>query len=80
MAGVEAEPRPERAHLAALGSDLPQDPILAERPVAAEVTIVERTGALGDDPVEAPDLIDERVGSAPGSPGSGLGLAAADIL
>ena len=85
MAGVEAEPRPERAHLTALGSDLPQDPILAERPVAAEVPIVERAGALGDDPVEAPDLIDEGCGSSAPSvlasvPAPALALAAVDIL
>ena len=35
--------------------------VLPERPAAAEVAVVERADALGHNPVEAPDLIDERV-------------------
>jgi hypothetical protein len=62
VSGVEAEPSSEGPHGAPFGPDLPQHAVLAERPVPLQIAVVERSDALGHDPVEAPDLIDERAG------------------
>ena len=60
VAGVELEPRAKRPHVAALGADLPEQPRLAQRTPAREVVLVERSDALGDHAVEAPELRDHR--------------------
>jgi len=59
IAGVEPQPGAQVAYLAALRADLPQDARLSERPTAAEESLVERAGALGDRAVEAADVGDE---------------------
>ena len=58
VARVEPEPRPQRAHLRAVRTDLPQHPRLAERAVARQEVIVERADALRHGAVEAADLLD----------------------
>ena len=62
VARVELEPGPQRAHLAAVLPDLPQHARLGQRPAAREVVVVERADALGHRAVEAPDLLDHRLG------------------
>jgi hypothetical protein len=60
VAGVQVEAVAERPYLAALGADLPEHPGLAERPVAGEEAVTQRTDSLGYGPVEAPHLLDAR--------------------
>ena len=55
---VQVEPRAEGADVAAVLADLPEHPGLAERAVAGQVVVVQRADALGDGPVEAPDLLE----------------------
>ena len=62
VARVELEARAQPADVAAVGSDLPEHPRLAERPVAREVVVFERADSLRDEPVEAPHLTDRGVG------------------
>ena len=57
VAGVDAEPGAEHADVAALLADLPEHARLAERPVAGEEAVVERADALGDEAVEAAELL-----------------------
>ena len=47
VAGVEAEPRPQVAHVGAVAADLPEQPRLADRPLAAQEVAVE-----GADPLD----------------------------
>ena len=63
VARIEVQPSAKRAHLGALGplgADLPQQARFADRPAAAEKTIVEGADALGNGAIEAPDLLDRR--------------------
>ena len=60
VSGVESEPGAQRAQVAPLGADLPQQPRLAEGTVPGEVAVVQRPHALGDDPVEPAHLCDHR--------------------
>src|SRR5262249_51231241 len=53
VAGIQPEPAPEATDVAALGADLPQHARFAERALAREIVVVERSDALGDEPVEA---------------------------
>ena len=61
VARVEAEPGPQAPHVAAGGTDLPQQARLAQRPVPGEVVVLERADPLRDEPVEAAHLADSRV-------------------
>lgn len=54
---VQPEAGPQASHLAALTTDFPQQPGLAERAPAAQEPIVQCPDLLGDNTVEAPDLI-----------------------
>ena len=58
VAGVEVEPRAQVAQVGARLPDLPEHARLAERPVAREVVVVERSDPLRHEPVEAPDASD----------------------
>src|SRR5215207_6440917 len=60
IARIQPELLPERTNVAAVGSDLKQQPRLAERPAAAEITFVERAGAQRDCAVEAAHLFYKR--------------------
>ena len=60
IARIQPEPLAQRAYVAAVRSDLEQQPRLAERPAAAEIAVVERAGAQRDRTVEAAHLFDER--------------------
>ena len=59
---IEPQPRPQRAHLAALGADLPEHSRSAERAVSGEILVAERAHALGHHAVEPPDQCDARLG------------------
>ena len=59
--GIETEAGPERAHVDAVRSDLPENARLAERPLAAEEVLAESADALGDESVEAAYLGDARL-------------------
>ena len=58
VAGVEVESGPERAGIAAVGGDLPQQPRSAERPLATEVVVAQCADSLGNRAIEAPDMLD----------------------
>jgi hypothetical protein len=56
VAAVELEPGPQRAHVAAPVTDLPEHPCLAEGTGAGEVVVLEGAHPLGDEPVEPAHL------------------------
>src|SRR6185312_9168107 len=58
---IETEPAAQLAHVGAVGADFPEEPRLTERPGSSEEMILECADAFGDDPVEAPDLVNVRV-------------------
>jgi hypothetical protein len=58
---IEAEPPAQISHVGPNGSNLPEQPRLTERARSSEKMILERANSLGDDAVEAPDLIDSWV-------------------
>lgn len=53
---IDTETRSQRANLAALGSNLPQQPSLTDRPGSAEEPIVQSPYRFGHGSVEVPDL------------------------
>jgi hypothetical protein len=62
IAGVEPQTRPQQPHFAPVAPDLPQQPRLAQRPLEAQETVVERPHPLRDRAVEPADLLDHRLG------------------
>ncbi len=58
VARVEVEARAKGADVGAGGADLEEEAGLAQGAATAEVAGFERTGALGDQAVEATDLLD----------------------
>ena len=59
--GVQPELRPKRADISLAVPEFPEEPRLAERPVACQEAIVESADTLRDDAVEAAHLRDHRV-------------------
>ncbi len=62
IAGIEVERGAQAPRVGAGEADLEQQPRLAERPAAAEIALVERADAAGDEAIEAADLLDRSVG------------------
>src|SRR5450432_3261431 len=58
---VKTQARAQQPYFAAVEADLPQQPGLAQRPLASQKMIVEGPYALGHDAVEATDFINHRV-------------------
>jgi hypothetical protein len=58
VAGVQVQPGAQVPDLAAVRADLPQQPRLPERAAAGQEGVAECACALGDGPVEPPDLVD----------------------
>ena len=58
IAGIEAQFPAQSADVRPAGADLENHPRLAERPAAPQIALLQRADALGDEAVEAPNLIE----------------------